>query len=555
MRLVITYHDIAPDPLSPWCVAPDVFREHLTTLQKTGFELVSLDQLIAEPQSSVRLLCAITFDDGRLGAFQYGATILEEYGVRGTFFVCPSFIDRLNVPVEEQYSTFISWDDVRALVARGHCVGSHGMRHMRLSELSKWDARLELAESKARIERETGRACKHFAAPHGDITQRAAEIARSVGYEVVASISTEPGPQTGADGILPRWQVHWGDDFKKLLYTAGVREPPCLYLRDCIIRHATDSDDVAVNQVFNQAFNAHRTLAEYRWKFRQNPWATEFPLRTIVCERHQQLVGIYSLMPTLWQFNDSSFWTVHALDICIVEESRQIGILNKMHSLMCRTTLGEVKFGFGFPGARAFLVGTNALDYRALGNFTRTSMTLNGSRVESMAANYQVTLIERFGDDHDLWWKTVGSALFPIIIPRTSRYLNWRFVDHPLKKYQILSLGGPDGTLGYAVVGFAAVNGGIVATIHDFLCIKDPPAITSLIRACIELAQRYRARSIQCWMFQHAPYSPFFEASGFCSDQEADLHFIISSWHDEEFENRCIASASDWYVTIGDSDI
>jgi hypothetical protein len=349
--------------------------------------------------------------------------------------------------------------------------------------------------------------------------------------------------------------VHRGDDFKKLLYTAGVREPPCLYLRDCIIRHATDSDDVAVNQVFNQAFNAHRTLAEYRWKFRQNPWVTEFPLRTIVCEEHSELVGLYSLMPARWQFYDTSLWTAHTLDLCILHDSRQRGILNKMHSLMSITTPSKVGFAFGFPGARAFPITTKALDYRPLGNFARIAMTLSGIRVESVTANYQVTLIERFGDDHDLWWKTVGSALFPIIIPRTSRYLNWRFVGHPLKKYQILSLGGPDGKIGYAVVGFAAVNGGIVATIHDFLCIKDPPAITSLIRACIELAQRYRARSIQCWMFQHAPYNPFFKASGFCLDQGADINFVISSWDDEEFENRCIASASDWYVTIGDSDI
>ena len=101
MRLVITYHDIAPEPLSPWCIAPDVFRDHIATLKKTGFELVSINDILAEPASSERQICAITFDDGRLGAFQYGAPVLEEYGARGTFYICSSFIDQSNIPAEE----------------------------------------------------------------------------------------------------------------------------------------------------------------------------------------------------------------------------------------------------------------------------------------------------------------------------------------------------------------------------------------------------------------------------------------------------------------------
>ena len=553
MRLVITYHDIAPEPLSPWCIAPDVFRDHIATLKKTGFELVSIDELLAEPASAERRVCAITFDDGRLGAFQYGAPILEEYGARGTFYICSSFLDQSNIPAEEQYSSFMSWDDTRALIARGHWVGSHGMKHARLSELSVDEIRHELSKSKIRIELETSRLCAHFAAPFGEVTPETSEIARALGYESVATITTREHRPTITDNDLPRYQVHQGEDFNELLYAAGVREAPCVPVGEFIVRRSTDVDDLKIHKLLNETLDTHRNLTEYRWRWKETPWATELPLRSIVCERGESIVGVYPAISTQWQFYEKPLWSLHALDPCILKEHRESGIQQAMDSLERSTLSSTVQFAFGFRADRASLGESRTLQYRPLGNFIALRAGIDDVIVEGAHENSQVNFIERFSDEHDHWWSSTGSALFPIIIPRTSRYLNWRFADHPFKRFRLIQLASPNGILGYAVVGFAIAEGKISATVYDFLCVKDPAVVKRLIRACKEAARTHQAHSLECWMFQHAPYYPHFEASGFAPHKEANTHFLISAWHNQEFENRCVASAHDWYATIGDS--
>jgi peptidoglycan/xylan/chitin deacetylase (PgdA/CDA1 family) len=554
MRLIIAYHDIAPQPSSPWCVAPEVFRQHLETLKRTGFELVSVRELLAEPTSSQRRQCAITFDDGRIGALNYGAAVLEEFGARGTFYLCPSFIDGMGVPVEEQYSSFITWADVRALLARGHCIGSHGMSHARLSELSVEALHFELSESKKIIEREIGVPCNYFASPYGEMTPQIKEKALALGYESVASILPLNTHEAFSDDILPRYQVHQGDDFNAILHDAEVRVLPCVREGDFRIRLATDWDGEKTNQLFNKVFQKHRGSAEYQWRFKENPWFKELPLRSVICERGDSLVGIYPLMSTKWKFYDETLWSLHALDNCIVEECRGSGVQRAMHSLMSSEILSTVGFGFGFPADRAFLVGTRALGYRPIGNFTALSAEIERVNVAGNAEGIQVVPIDRFGDEHDRWWQRHGAQLFPVIIPRSSHYLNWRFADHPFRRFRLLHLVGPDGILGYAVVGFAMFEGKVVGTIYDLLCAREPAAINSLIRACVEIARKHRAHTIQCWLFQHVPYYAYFEQSGFAPVENTDVHFIISAWQNDDFEKRCIASAHDWFVTLGDSD-
>ena len=47
-------------------------------------------------------------------------------------------------------------------------IGAHTRRHIALAKLTLAEARAEIEESVRRIERETGRACRHFSYPYGD---------------------------------------------------------------------------------------------------------------------------------------------------------------------------------------------------------------------------------------------------------------------------------------------------------------------------------------------------------------------------------------------------
>lgn len=62
----------------------------------------------------------LTFDDGGVSAHDRIAGMLEEYGWRGHFFVT---VDRIDTP------GFMTRDQIRAMHARGHVIGSHTCSH------------------------------------------------------------------------------------------------------------------------------------------------------------------------------------------------------------------------------------------------------------------------------------------------------------------------------------------------------------------------------------------------------------------------------------------
>lgn len=85
----------------------------------------------------------------------------------------------------------MDWDEIRAFAADPLLtVGAHTVNHFAVAKLSEAEARTEMAESVARIEKELGRPCRHFSFPYGDETScgpRDFAIAESLGLETAVT--------------------------------------------------------------------------------------------------------------------------------------------------------------------------------------------------------------------------------------------------------------------------------------------------------------------------------------------------------------------------------
>ena len=76
----------------------------------------------------------------------------------------------------------MTWDELRAIAARGFEIGSHTESHPRLTTLSDADLELELRRSRERIEQELGRPCPLVAYPFSDCDARVEQAAEAAGY-------------------------------------------------------------------------------------------------------------------------------------------------------------------------------------------------------------------------------------------------------------------------------------------------------------------------------------------------------------------------------------
>jgi peptidoglycan/xylan/chitin deacetylase (PgdA/CDA1 family) len=141
-------------------------------------------------------LC-VSFDDG-LSSCLDAAEVLDEFGIKACFFVCPSLVgetDKRKLAafcLENLHTTpkeFLSWSDIESLLKGGHEIGSHTTSHRDLAKLSAAEMAGEIGDSFAVLKQNTGEA-KHFAWPYGRFNNFSAEALQLVfgtGYQSCAS--------------------------------------------------------------------------------------------------------------------------------------------------------------------------------------------------------------------------------------------------------------------------------------------------------------------------------------------------------------------------------
>lgn len=138
----------------------------------------------------------LTFDDGFKNNYTVAADVLDEFGVKGFFFVPINFMATADQPESargfvsehlyeghappttwpiEDYLP-MSWADLRELVRRGHSVGCHGMQHQALGPLTDASQlQREVVEAKVVLEKQLGAPVSCFCWPFGTLASYSRE--------------------------------------------------------------------------------------------------------------------------------------------------------------------------------------------------------------------------------------------------------------------------------------------------------------------------------------------------------------------------------------------
>lgn len=160
--------------------------------------------------------------------------------------------------------------------------------------------------------------------------------------------------------------------------------------------------------------------------------------------------------------------------------------------------------------------------------------------------------ITSFDERFDELWEEVA-AEFPRTSVRDSRYLNWRYTNHPNNEYKILALSEQSKLRGFIVLRVIHRDGIRKGLIVDLVSSLVRPEIwNTLLVEGIECLEKEEAELITCWMFKHMPYHDSLKKLHF-ADHPSDLTVLCREYsqeHGRDFENR----EENWYLTMGDSD-
>jgi len=160
---VLTYHELSPKaPAYRYSLSCHDFEEHV--------------RLAAQLQGSSghKAPLILSFDDGHISNYTHALPVLQKYSCKAIFFVIASRIS--------ESRDFMTWPQLKELIALGHRVEAHGWSHVFLTRCSDAELGVELSRSKAVLQDRLGVPVEALSAPHGRWDRRVVRACSEAGY-------------------------------------------------------------------------------------------------------------------------------------------------------------------------------------------------------------------------------------------------------------------------------------------------------------------------------------------------------------------------------------
>jgi peptidoglycan/xylan/chitin deacetylase (PgdA/CDA1 family) len=186
VRAVLLYHSVGSS--GPHSVGLESFKKQMELLRERFHvvRLCDLAETISRELPETNLGC-VTFDDGWRDNYEIALPVLEQFGIKATFFIATGSLGGAFRTFAGRVAT-MTRDQVRELAKLGHEVGAHTVNHPKLTQVSRETASKEIGQSKAFLEELLGTRVASFAYPKGDCDQEVKQLVRQAGFAQAVTI-------------------------------------------------------------------------------------------------------------------------------------------------------------------------------------------------------------------------------------------------------------------------------------------------------------------------------------------------------------------------------
>jgi peptidoglycan/xylan/chitin deacetylase (PgdA/CDA1 family) len=183
---ILTYHKISyQKEFGLTTINPDIFKVQLEILKNQQYRS-KIFKDFDENSTRAEFNFILTFDDGYESVYRYAFPLMQEFNFKGVVFIITDYIGKKNdwesYPVLRKF-THLSKEQIIELHRAGFEIGSHGRRHLFLSNKPDRILKTEIEDSKKFIEDLTGSVVRSFCYPFGRYNRRVVEFVRAAGYK------------------------------------------------------------------------------------------------------------------------------------------------------------------------------------------------------------------------------------------------------------------------------------------------------------------------------------------------------------------------------------
>lgn len=236
---ILLYHSVsatASPRFRPYAVAPDLFAEHMQILSRSGFDTLTVSELVetlvGSRKTSNRRVAVVTFDDGFSDFAEAAWPVLDSFRIAATLYIATDYLGATSRWLEDLGDgerPMLTQNQVRALADSGVEIGAHGQSHRELDVLSEAEARAEIAGSKQSLESVVERRVDTFAYPHGYHGNNVRRLVIDAGFTSACAVKEGASSPEDDPFALARITIRGEtspDAFRLLLGQEGLNVAP-----------------------------------------------------------------------------------------------------------------------------------------------------------------------------------------------------------------------------------------------------------------------------------------------------------------------------------------
>jgi len=223
-KIILLYHSISG---SPWAMFEKTFNDQIDWIND-HCDVLSLTDLLQSPPKE-KIQVAITFDDGYVSLYDKVAAKLSEKNMDATVYINTGWIGDGSAKRKKSYpklghypeESFMIWPEIEDLHRAGWEIGSHGVNHYNLAQLTSDVLETELSHSKYHIEEQLQKPCIHLAYPFGRYSKTVKDFASTIGYQYAAAAYHAPLKNNCDLFAFPRLNIakeYSMHDFKNIIH-------------------------------------------------------------------------------------------------------------------------------------------------------------------------------------------------------------------------------------------------------------------------------------------------------------------------------------------------
>jgi D-aminopeptidase len=335
----------------------------------------------------------------------------------------------------------------------------------------------------------------------------------------------------------------------------AVAEPPGFH-----VRNYRPGDDRTINRFINETFDLKMPLETWRWKYLRNP--TTRRTNITLGWMGNRLVSHFGCRHRYYKTGDRSVLTAHPTEVAVHKDFRKMDILleSKKGTVDRAKALG-CAFGLGFPTKEHFKVGTKLLQYRHVTDMPVLSgpagTAHHGGGEDRWGAgagpDLRVRPFQRFDARADGLWDRLSKD-YPVIGDRRSRYMNWRYAEHPGRAFTMHEITRGGRLEGFSVIAAdESAAGDQTATIMEFFTVPEEAVQAPLFDASMAAVREAGVRRCRCACLPHTALYAFLTGRGMAPEDDP-LKFVIEIY-DETLDPDLMMNGRHWFLGYGDFDL